>query len=109
MKTNNTFDRRKSRTRHKLKQVNTGRVRLSVYRSNANIYAQIIDDTQSKTLAFASTIDKDFKGKNLKANIDLWQLLSGAILIEEVDLNTAKLNLKVLPDSTWNFQFIINC
>ena len=38
------------------------RPRLSVYRSNANIYAQIIDDVNSVTLASASTLDKDFEG-----------------------------------------------
>ena len=33
--------------------------RLSVYRSNAHIYAQVIDDTQGKTLVAASTVEKD--------------------------------------------------
>ena len=38
------------------------RPRLNVYRSNANIYAQIIDDVNGVTLASASTLDKDFEG-----------------------------------------------
>ena len=43
------------------------RPRLNVYRSNANIYAQIIDDRAGNekggvTLASASTLDKDFEG-----------------------------------------------
>ena len=38
------------------------RPRLNVYRSNANIYAQIIDDVNGVTLAAASTLDKDFEG-----------------------------------------------
>ena len=37
------------------------RPRLSVYRSNENIYAQIIDDTTSKTLVSCSTLDRDIK------------------------------------------------
>nr|ALG63609.1 ribosomal protein L18 [Guillardia theta] len=37
------------------------RPRLSVYRSNDNIYAQIIDDVQGKTLIASSTVDKDIK------------------------------------------------
>lgn len=37
------------------------RPRLSVYRSNENIYAQIIDDTTSKTLLACSTLDKSIK------------------------------------------------
>ncbi len=38
------------------------RPRLNVYRSNANIYAQIIDDVNGVTLASASTLDKEFEG-----------------------------------------------
>jgi large subunit ribosomal protein L18 len=37
------------------------RPRLSVYRSNENIYAQIIDDTNSKTLLSCSTLDRSIK------------------------------------------------
>jgi large subunit ribosomal protein L18 len=37
------------------------RPRLSVYRSNENIYAQIIDDTSSKTLVACSTLDRSIK------------------------------------------------
>ena len=37
------------------------RPRLSVYRSNQNIYAQIIDDTNSKTLVSCSTLDRSIK------------------------------------------------
>lgn len=36
----------------------TERPRLAVFRSNMHIYAQIIDDTASRTLASASTVDK---------------------------------------------------
>lgn len=36
--------------------------RLCVYRSNANIYAQIIDDAAKATLVSASTVEKDFEG-----------------------------------------------
>lgn len=39
------------------------RPRLNIYRSLCNIYAQIIDDTQALTVASASTIDPDIKGK----------------------------------------------
>ena len=37
------------------------RPRLSVFRSNEHIYAQIIDDTTSKTLVSCSTLDRDIK------------------------------------------------
>lgn len=36
--------------------------RLNVFRSNTNIYAQIIDDTKAVTLVSASTLDKEFSG-----------------------------------------------
>ena len=36
--------------------------RLNVFRSNANIYAQIIDDVNGVTLCSASTVEKDFEG-----------------------------------------------
>lgn len=42
------------------------RPRLCVYRSNTNIYAQVIDDVAGKTLVSASTLDKEVKTK--KAN-----------------------------------------
>ena len=38
------------------------RPRLNVYRSNAKIYAQIIDDVNGVTLVSASTLDKEFEG-----------------------------------------------
>ncbi|HBC95781.1 MAG TPA: 50S ribosomal protein L18 [Clostridium sp.] len=40
----------------------TERPRLSVYRSDKNIYAQIIDDVKGTTLVSASSLDKDFQG-----------------------------------------------
>ena len=54
-------DRRKARVRKALKANNNGRPRLSVHRTGKNIYAQIIDDASGRTLAQASTIDKDVK------------------------------------------------
>ena len=38
------------------------RPRLSVFRSEKNIYAQIIDDVAGKTLVAASSVEKDFEG-----------------------------------------------
>ena len=38
------------------------RPRLMVTRTNANIYAQVIDDVDGKTIVSASTLDKEFKG-----------------------------------------------
>ncbi len=43
------------------------RPRLSVYRSNKSIYAQIIDDNSGKTLVYASSTAKDFSAKGNKS------------------------------------------
>ena len=62
-------DRRKARVRKALKARAFGRPRLSVFRSDKNIYAQIIDDAKGHTLAAASSIEADVKGK-LKTGAD---------------------------------------
>jgi large subunit ribosomal protein L18 len=59
----------------------TERPRLSVYRSHENIYAQIIDDTTSKTLVSCSTLDRDIKlninsGKTCEASKLIGQKLA---------------------------------
>ncbi len=54
-------ERRHLRVRKKVAGT-TERPRLSVYRSEKNIYAQIIDDTKGVTLVAASSLDKDFEG-----------------------------------------------
>ena len=58
-----TKNKRKLRTRNKLKRVNKNRLRLSIFRSSKNIYAQIIDDNKGKTLIASSTLDKNIKSK----------------------------------------------
>ncbi len=60
------FLKRRLRVRNKLRKVNAGRMRLSIHRSNKNISAQLIDDVNGRTLASASTLEKDFGlvGKN---------------------------------------------
>ncbi|MBL4599096.1 MAG: 50S ribosomal protein L18 [Rhizobiaceae bacterium] len=65
-----TTQRRIARVRRSLKKVANGRPRLSVYRSGENIYAQIIDDGKGRTLAAASTLEKDLRG-SLKTGADV--------------------------------------
>lgn len=55
--------RRKQRVRTALRKNAADRVRLSVFRSGKHIYAQLIDDSKGVTLAAASSLDKDVKGK----------------------------------------------
>ena len=63
------FDRRRRRVRSALRARAAGKPRLSVHRSGKHIYAQVIDDAAGKTLASASTLDKDLKVKT-GANAD---------------------------------------
>ncbi len=64
---NSNFDRRRQRVRRGLKKKSLGKLRLTVYRSNQHIYAQIIDDLKSVTIVSASTKEKDFP-KKIKAS-----------------------------------------
>ena len=57
------FDRRRRRVRSSLRARSAGKPRLSVHRSGRHIYAQVIDDLAGKTIAAASSLDKDLKGK----------------------------------------------
>ena len=68
-KTKALFARRQRRTRYALRQAANGRPRLSIFRSGKHIYAQVIDDRKGLTLAAASSLDKDVKGK-LKTGAD---------------------------------------
>ena len=53
--------------------------RLNVFRSNANIYAQIIDDVNGVTLVAANTLEKDFEGAT--GNVEAAKKV-GAVLAE---------------------------
>jgi large subunit ribosomal protein L18 len=63
------FERRKERNRIQLRKKGGARPRLSVFRSSKHIYAQVIDDATGRTLAQASSIEKDLKG-TLKTGAD---------------------------------------
>ena len=54
---------RQNRTRYKLKKV-TDRKRLSIFKSNNHIYAQIINDEKGVTLASASSLEKSIRVEN---------------------------------------------
>ncbi|AYF92354.1 50S ribosomal protein L18 [Apilactobacillus kunkeei] len=60
---NKTRQRRHLRVRNKISGTAVC-PRLNVYRSNKNIYAQVIDDVAGVTLASASTLDKEVNGSN---------------------------------------------
>lgn len=63
----------------------TARPRLSVFRSNSDIYVQLVDDTAGKTLASASSRDKDiFAQKGTK--VEKSKLVGAAIARKATDL-----------------------
>ena len=57
------YEFRKIRSRNKLMANGVTRPRLSVYRGTKYIYAQVVDDAKGTTLASASSLEKELKGK----------------------------------------------
>jgi large subunit ribosomal protein L18 len=64
-----TTERRAARVRRAIRKAANGRLRLSVFRSSKHIYAQVIDDAAGRTVAAASSLEKDLRGK-LKTGAD---------------------------------------
>ncbi len=64
-KTDRKMERERRHLRVRTKISGTAeRPRLCVYRSNTNLYVQVIDDASGRTLAQASTMDKEVKTKH---------------------------------------------
>jgi large subunit ribosomal protein L18 len=59
----NTFDTRRQRVRTSLRRRAGDRLRLSVHRSGRHIYVQVIDDAAGRTVAAASTLEKEARTK----------------------------------------------
>ena len=66
MKKINNKIKRKLRNRKKLKNVSVNKFRISVSKSLNNLSAQIIDDSQKKTLVSVSSTEKEIKAKKVK-------------------------------------------
>jgi len=70
----NTKTFRRNRIRQRIKKVISGTSdypRLSVFRSNKEIYCQVIDDVNGKTLLQTSSRDKAILDLKLKTNIEI--------------------------------------
>ena len=85
-------DRKKERTRRHIRvrtklSGTVQRPRLCVYRSNTNLYVQIIDDVAGNTLISASTLDKQIKTKhaNKQAAAELGALIAKKALEKKID------------------------
>jgi len=74
-------ERRTKRTRFQVRKRSDGKPRLSVFRSNAQIYGQVIDDAAGKTLVSASSLEKDLRqslksGGNTDSAVAVGKLLA---------------------------------
>ena len=78
LKPRDTAKRRAERNRRRLKAVANGRLRLSVFRSDKNISAQIIDDAQGVTVASASSLEggKGKRGSDTAAAAAIGKLIA---------------------------------
>ena len=75
--TNVNYNKRAHRIRRKLKQVNSERFRLTVFKSSRNISAQIIDDKSNKTLISATSIkEKNTNKKKTDLSLLVAEMLS---------------------------------
>ena len=81
--------RRKRRVRFGLRKKAHRRVRLSVFRSHKHIYAQLIDDGDGKTLAAASSLEKDLREK-VKGGNKAAATAVGALLAERAQAQGIK-------------------
>ena len=80
------WKKKRQRIKYRIMQKNNGNLpRLVVYRSNVNIYAQLIDDEKSITVLSASSIDNDLKKSIDKAanNIERSKIV-GKSLAEKI-------------------------
>ena len=78
------------RNRTKLKKVNVDRYRLTIHRSSKNIFAQIIDDKNQKTLLSASSTDKNFPGEKKAKKGDLSNLVGELLAKRAIDKKITK-------------------
>ena len=85
-KVHQKIERRRRRVRISLKKRSGDRARLSVFRSGQHIYAQVIDDTAGRTLAAASTVEKDLREK-LKsgANVEAASEVGKAVAVRALE------------------------
>ena len=76
--------KRKNRTRFKLKRI-SNRKRLTVFKSNNHLYAQIINDELGTTLASVSSLEKNFKDQKIENKKDLAVKLGKEIAKRSLD------------------------
>ena len=82
LKSKELFLKRARRNRQALRKKGETKLRLSVFRSSKNIYAQLIDDQKGSTLVAASSLDKDLKAVIKSGNDKLAAEAVGKLVAE---------------------------
>ncbi len=85
-KSSASFLRRKARVRYSVKNKASGKYRLSVHRTSAHVYAQVIDDGNSVTVASASSLAdlKEAKVSGCDAAYKIGELIAKRCLDKQV-------------------------
>ena len=87
-----TTKRKKFRVSNKVKKsAPSDRFRLSISRSSKNISAQIIDDTNSKTILSASSIEKDVKSENKGNKTELSKIVAERLAKKAIEKKITKI------------------
>jgi large subunit ribosomal protein L18 len=85
-----SYDRRKARNRYSIRKSLAGKARLTVFRSNQHIYAQLVDDENGVTLASASTMDKDLGKLKSFSNVEAAEKVGELIAKKAKDQKVAQ-------------------
>ena len=88
------WQKKRQRIKYRIKQKNiSNHPRLVVYRSNANIYAQLVDDEKNATVLSASSLDKSLKKSIDKAanKIEISKIVGESLAGKIKDANIARI------------------
>lgn len=95
------FNKRKARVHNAIRTNNkTGKLRLSVFRSNKHIYAQLIDDSKGITLVAASTKSAELKDLTQTSNIEAAARVGKSIALKAKEKN---LNVVVFDKGAYQY------
>ena len=97
------WQNKRKRIKYRIMQKNRNDYpRLVVYRSNTNIYAQLVDDLKMTTLLSASSIDKDLKDPILKAANKIEKSTIVGVAIAE-KIQKAKINQIIIDRNGYKY------
>ena len=91
---NQKWNSKRKRLKYHLKQKNINNVpRLIIFRSNNNIFTQLVDDVNSKTILSVSSIDKELKGAidKVKSKIEKSTIVGKAMVEKMKKANIEKI------------------